>query len=419
MAFQPRDVLRRMFDAAIASAQPATVLASHLPEKPKGRCIVVGAGKASAAMAAALEAAWPDVPMSGLVVTRYGHGVPTSRIRIMEASHPVPDGNSLAAATGILRLVQGLGPDDLVIALISGGGSALLVAPADGLMLSDKQAINKALLHSGAGIGEMNVVRRHLSRIKGGKLALAAAPARVVSLLISDVPGDDPAVIASGPTVPDGSSPRDALAILDRYRIPVAGQVRALLTGEAPVRLHGPVDVRMIASPVMALKASAAVAQQLGLVPVILGDALEGEAREVGRALAAVALSCARNGHPAAAPSVVLSGGETTVSIGDEKPGRGGRNTEFLLAAAIALAGAPGIHALAADTDGIDGTEDAAGAIITPDTLHRARMMGHNASTFLDRHDSYSLFAGLQDLVVTGPTHTNVNDFRAFLILPP
>lgn len=418
MRLHPRDLLRRMFDAAVASAQPSQVLAAHLPEKPKGRCIVVGAGKASAAMAAALEAAWPNVPLSGLVVTRYGHAMPTSRIEVMEAAHPVPDDNSLAAANRILRLVQGLSKDDLVIALISGGGSALLTAPADGLVLADKQRINAALLQSGAAIAEMNVVRRHLSRVKGGKLAQAAAPARVVTLVISDVPGDDPAVIASGPTVPDGSTPQDALAIMERHRIDVPDalcQVLAAATVPAP---PAPAEVRMIASPLMALKAAASVAQTHGVAPVILGDALEGEAKEVGRAMAGMAVSCARHGQPAVSPCVLLSCGETTVSIGQSKPGRGGRNTEFLLAAAITLNGSKNVHGLAADTDGIDGTEDAAGAFISPETLSRARMMGWDARQFLETHDSYSLFNHLGDLIVTGPTHTNVNDFRAFLVVP-
>jgi glycerate 2-kinase len=414
---EARSILRRLFDAAIASAQPAKVLAAHLPERPKGRCIVVGAGKASAAMAAALEAAWADVPMSGVVVTRYGHNAPTQRIRIIEASHPVPDENSLLAVDEILKSVRGLTKDDLVIALMSGGGSALLVAPANGLALADKQAVNKALLASGAGIGEMNVVRKHLSRIKGGKLAQAASPARVVTLVISDVPGDDPATIASGPTVPDGSTPQDALEIVARYKVDVPERVMAVLkAGTPPVKTA--TDIRMIAAPVMALKAAGKVAESQGLRPLLLGDALEGEARDVGKVLAGMALSAQLHGVPAPAPCVLLSGGETTVTIGSAKPGRGGRNTELLLSAAISLQGAAQIYVLAGDTDGIDGTEDAAGAIITPDTLGRARAKGLDARSFLSAHDSYSLFRELGDLVVTGPTLTNVNDFRAFLVLP-
>ena len=413
-----RSFLRQLFDAAIASANPFKVLAPHLPAKPKGRCIVVGAGKASAAMAAALEQAWPDVALSGVVVTRYGHSVPTAKIRIIEASHPVPDANSALAATEILKAVAGLTSDDLVIALISGGGSALLVAPAEGLTLADKQAVNKALLQSGAGIGEMNIVRKHLSRIKGGKLAQAASPARVVTLVISDVPGDDPAIIASGPTVPDATMPQDALDILSRYKAKVPDAVIAVLRRPHQSTASVQADVRMIASPMLALRAAAAVVQSHGIAPLILGDALEGEARDAGKLLAGMALSAQLHGVPATTPCVLLSGGETTVTITDGKAGRGGRNTELLLAAAIALQGQKNIWGLAGDTDGIDGTEDAAGAVITPDSLHRALNLGLDARSFLTGHDSYSLFKALDNLVVTGPTLTNVNDFRALLVCP-
>lgn len=414
----PRYLLTSLFAAAVASAQPAKVLAQFLPAKPKGRCIVVGAGKASAAMAAALEKAWPDVPMSGIVVTRYGHNVPTSRITVIEASHPVPDANSEAAATRIMQAVRGLTPDDLVIALISGGGSALLVAPKPGLTLTDKQDINRALLNSGASIGEMNIVRKHLSSIKGGKLAAAASPATVVTLVISDVPGDDPAIIASGPTVFDATTPADALAILRRHGIAISSQVEKVLGQQEAPRTSGKSDVRLMASPQIALEAAAAAAVSLGVTPLILGDALEGEAAEAGKILAAMAMSASLHGHPARPPVVLLSGGETTVTVGGRGAGRGGRNMELLLSAAIQLAGRETIWGLAADTDGIDGTEDAAGAIITPDTLQRAADASLNPRQSLQQHDSYTFFKALGDLLMTGPTLTNVNDFRALLILP-
>jgi glycerate 2-kinase len=409
--------LRQLFDAAVASANPFKVLASHLPEKPNGRCIVVGAGKASAAMAAALELAWPDVEMSGVVVTRYGHAVPTSKIKIIKAAHPVPDDNSLLAAEETLKIVSGLTKDDLVLALISGGGSALLVAPAGGLTLADKQSVNRALLRSGAAIGDMNIVRKHLSRIKGGKLAQAAAPARVVTLTISDVPGDDPAIIASGPTVADASTPNDALDILLRYDVVIPNAVRDVLqrfVRPKPIAS----DIRMIASPLMALKAAAERAMSLGISPLILGDALEGEARDLGKVMAGIALSAQLHGSPIAPPCVLLSGGEATVTIQNGTVGRGGRNTEFLLSLAIALQERAGIWALAGDTDGIDGTEDAAGAVITPDTLAHARTLQLDPRTILTAHDSYSFFTAIHDLIITGPTLTNVNDFRAILVLP-
>jgi glycerate 2-kinase len=414
LTVNPPLFLRALFDAAIASAQPAKVLAAHLPAKPRGRCVVVGAGKASAAMAQALELAWPDVAMSGVVVTRYGHVAPTAKITIIEASHPVPDENSVLAAAAVLNAVKGLTRDDLVIALMSGGGSALLVSPLEGLTLQDKQAVNEALLHSGANITDMNTVRKHLSRIKGGKLARAAHPAQVVTLVISDVPGDDPAVIASGPTVPDVSTAKDALDILSRHRLDLPPHVLAALESNHTSSPLFHADVRMIASPMLAMKGAAALARAHGVMPLILGDALEGEARELGKVMAGMALSSQLHGVPVAAPCVLLSGGETTVTIGKEKPGRGGRNTELLLSAAVALHGQPGIWGLAGDTDGIDGTEDAAGAAIAPDTLTR----GPDARSFLASHDSYSFFEALGDLVKTGPTLTNVNDFRALLVFP-
>ncbi|MDE2198946.1 MAG: glycerate kinase [Rhodospirillales bacterium] len=415
-----RAVLREVFDTAVAAADPRVMLAGHLPEKPRGRCVVVGAGKSAAVMAQAVEAAWPDVDLAGLVVTRYGHAVPTQRIEVMQSSHPVPDANSELAARRILASVAGLGPDDMVLALISGGGSALMALPAEGLTLADKQAINKALLASGATISEMNCVRKHLSAIKGGRLAAAAAPARVVTLAISDVPGDDPAVIASGPTVPDPTSFADARALLARFAITPAPAIAARLAQDAdetpkPGSLaHA--TFRMIATPAMALAAAAGAARRAGLAPLILGDALEGESREMGTVLAGIARSISSHGQPLAAPALLLSGGETTVSIGAGGAGRGGRNTEFLLGLAVALQGHGGIWAIAGDTDGIDGTEDAAGAIVAPDTLARARAAGADPRGLLAAHDSYSLFDAIGDLVRTGPTLTNVNDIRAILV---
>ena len=415
-----RSALRAVFDAAVAAADPLKMLAAHLPEKPKGRCIVVGAGKSAAVMAAALEAAWPDVAMSGAVVTRYGHAVPTRRIEVIEASHPVPDANSERGARRLLELVHGLEPDDLVLALISGGGSALLALPADGLTLADKQVVNRALLASGATITEMNAVRKHLSAIKGGRLAAAAAPARVVTLAISDVPGDDPAVIASGPTVPDATSFADARALVARFGLDLPAQVLARLArddDETPKPGSLPnAEFHLIATPAMALRAAAETARGLGLTPLILGDALEGESRELGIVMAGIARSVRDHSLPLAAPALLLSGGETTVTIGSGKAGRGGRNTEFLLGLAVALAGLPGVWAAAGDTDGIDGTEDAAGAIVAPDTLARSASAGLSARAVLAAHDSYSLFDAIGDLIRTGPTLTNVNDIRAVLI---
>ena len=420
---QPGALLRRLFDAALAAADPALAVPRFLPRPPKGRTLVVGAGKAAAAMAKAVEDNWPDsqsVPLEGLVVTRYGHAVPCRRIEVVEAAHPVPDQAGLDAARRILEKVQGLGPDDLVLCLISGGGSALLSLPAPGITLEEKQAVNRALLRSGAAIDEMNCLRKHLSAIKGGRLAAAAAPARVVSLLISDVPGDDPAVIASGPTVPDPTTFADALAILEKYRIDAPASVTAYLKAgseETPKpgdpRLAG-TETYLIARPQDSLEAAAAVAREEGVTPVILGDAIEGEAREVAQVMAGIARQVARFGQPAAAPCVLLSGGETTVTLRGN--GRGGRNVEFLLALTVALEGAAGIYGLACDTDGIDGSEDNAGAVTGPGCLGRAAAAGVDAKAMLANNDGYGFFSALNDLVMTGPTLTNVNDFRAILV---
>jgi glycerate-2-kinase len=417
-----RAALRRLFDAAVASADPRVVLARHLPDRPPGRVLVLGAGKSAAVMAAAVEAAWPDVPLSGLVVTRYGHGYPTRHIEVAEASHPVPDEAGARAAQRMLDLATEAGPGDLVLFLVSGGGSSLTTLPAPGLSLPDLIAVNKALLASGATINEMNCIRRHLSAFSGGRLAAAAHPARVITLAISDVPGDDPTVIASGPTVADPSTFAQARALVAHYRMPLPEAVTAHLAAaadESPKpgdpRLAD-ADFRFIATPQMALEAAAEAARPLGLTPLILGDALEGEARELGTALAGIARAARTHGHPLPAPCVLLSGGETTVTIRADNPGRGGRNGECLLGCALGLAGAPGIWALMADTDGIDGSEDNAGAIATPDTLARARAAGIDPRALLAHHDSYSLFAALDDLLLTGPTLTNVNDFRAILV---
>ncbi|OIQ32564.1 MAG: glycerate kinase [Alphaproteobacteria bacterium MedPE-SWcel] len=410
-------LLRRMMTAAIAAADPATVLAAQLPEKPKGRCIVIGAGKSAAAMARALETAWPDVDVSGVVVTRYGHTVPTDRIKVLEAAHPVPDTAGLAAAREILKTAKAAGKDDLVLALISGGGSALLPLPVAPLTLDDKIRVNRLLLKSGMAIDDMNRVRRRLSLVKGGGLALAVQPARLVTLAISDVPGDDPAAIASGVTVPDPTAGEDLSHLVQKLGPDLPASARDILSAPAMDKPDFDVDYRLIATPKASLEAAAAVARGAGVTPVILGDALEGEARELGSFTAGIAASVAGNGQPAPAPAVLLSGGETTVSIGDGPAGRGGRNTEFLLSLAVALNGRPDIHALAVDTDGIDGTEDAAGAVIGPDTLARARALGLEPKTYLETHDSYSLFDVTGDLIRTGPTLTNVNDFRAVLVV--
>jgi glycerate 2-kinase len=412
-------LLRRMFDAAVAAAMPSRCMPAHLPEPPSGRTIVIGAGKASAAMAAAVETHWQG-DLSGLVVTRYDHAVPCRRIEIVEAAHPVPDAAGEAAARRILDLVQGLGPDDLVLALVSGGGSSLLALPAPGLTLDDKQGVNKALLRSGASIDEMNCVRKHLSAIKGGRLAAAAHPARLVALMISDVPGDDPAVIASGPTVGDPTTRHDALALIAKYGIDLPPHVRAHLDSDAceSVKPGDPrlatSEVVMVATPQASLEAAAEVAREAGITPVILGDSIEGEARDVAKVMAGIARQVARHGQPAARPCVLLSGGETTVTVKGD--GKGGRNVEFLLALAVALDGAPGISALAADTDGVDGAEEVAGAWISDDTLRRAEAIGVDAKASLARNDGHGFFAALGQQLVTGPTLTNVNDFRAVLI---
>jgi len=415
----PREVLRRLFDAAVAAADPAVCVPPHLPPDDGGRLIVIGAGKASAAMARAVDDHWPG-PLAGLVVTRYGHGVPCARIGIVEAAHPVPDAAGEAAAARILGKISGLTVTDRVLALISGGGSALLAAPAEGVTLAEKRALTTALLRSGAGIGEINCVRKHLSAIKGGRLAAAAWPASVLTLAISDVPGDDPAVIASGPTVADPTTAVDALEVLDFHGITISAELRARLASGA-LETPKPGDprlarseFRLVASPRQMLQAAAAEASRLGITPLILGDAIEGEAREVGKALAGMALSCGRHGFPAKKPCVLLSGGETTVTL--KGGGRGGRNTECLLGLALALDGAPDIHALAADTDGIDGSEDNAGAFVAPETLARARTLAVDPRQRLADNDAWGFFAALDDLLVTGPTRTNVNDFRAVLV---
>ena len=415
MSDDPRVLLRRLLDAALASAQPAQCLPSHLPEPPAGRTVVVGAGKAAATMARAVEDHW-DGPLEGLVVTRYGHRVPTARIEVVEAAHPVPDAGGREAAARILSMAKRLNAGDLALCLVSGGGSALLTLPAEGIALADKQAVTGALLRSGAAIDEINCVRKHLSAIKGGRLGAACYPARVVSLLISDVPGDDPAVIGSGPTVPDPTTFADALAVLQKYGIAEpAAVIRHLESGSEETPKEGDprladAETRMVATSAMALAAAAEAAREAGYEPVILGDTLEGEARALAR-------EHAQRARDAAPGTVLLSGGEATVTVTGE--GRGGPNAEYALALASALDGAPGIFAIACDTDGIDGTEDNAGALVTPDTLARARAAGEDAATRLAANDAYGFFAGIGDLVMTGPTLTNVNDFRAILVMRP
>lgn len=413
-----RAALRQIFDAAVASADPGAAVRRHLPEKPKGRCVVVGAGKASVAMAAALDAAWSDIDLTGVIVTRYGQCASAGRIAVIEASHPTPDAMSEEAGRRILAAVKGLTADDLVVALMSGGGSALMVLPAGEITLADKQAVNRSLLASGANIVEMNAVRKHLSAIKGGRLALAAHPARVVTLAISDIPGDDPAAIGSGPTIADPSTLADVHEIIARYNIdlPPAASVFLAAKMETPKLLAAQNTVSVIATPSLSLAAAANAAVKAGLTPLILGDAIEGESRELGIVMAGVARSVRLNGLPVKAPAILLSGGETTVTIGKGKAGRGGRNTEFLLGFAIAMASEPDVFALAGDSDGIDGTEDAAGAIVTPDTLARARAASLDPRAHLSAHDSFSFFDGIGDLLRTGPTGTNVNDIRAVLI---
>jgi glycerate 2-kinase len=417
----PRALLRRMFDAALAACDPARCVPPYLPAPPRGRTVVVGAGKAAAAMAAAVEAHWRG-PLGGLVVTRYGHGVPTRHIEVIEASHPVPDAAGAGAAARILAAVGGLTREDLVLCLISGGASALLALAAPGVTLADKQQVNRALLKSGATITEMNCVRKHLSAIKGGRLAAAAAPARVVTLVISDVPGDDPSVIGSGPTVADPTTFTDARAVFDKYGLALPPRIAARFASgdETPKpgdpRLAGG-EVTLIARPQDSLEAAAKVAAAAGYRPVILGNSLEGEARDVALVHAGIARQVRRHGQPAPAPAALLSGGETTVTV--RGAGRGGRNLEFLLALTVALAGEAGMHAIACDTDGIDGTEDNAGALCGPDSLARGYAKGLDAKALLANNDGYGFFAGLGDLVVTGPTLTNVNDFRAILVDQP
>ncbi|QEX18894.1 hydroxypyruvate reductase [Hypericibacter terrae] len=419
MSQAPRDLLLSLFRAALAVADPMQAVPPHLPKPPKGRTIVVGAGKASAAMAAAVERHWQG-PLEGLVVTRYGHGVPCRQIEIVEASHPVPDERGRDAARRILEKVQGLTADDLVLCLISGGGSALLSLPAPDITLADKQAMNKALLKYGVTIAEMNCVRKHMSAIKGGRLAAAAFPAQVVTLLISDVPGDDPSVVASGPTVPDPTSFADALAVIEKYKITEAAPVieRFKRGRDETPKPGDPRFARartiMIARPQDALEAAAKASRAAGIAPLILGDSIEGEARDVALVHAGIARQAARYGQPGEPPLVLLSGGETTVTVRGK--GRGGRNAEFLLALAVALDGHADIHAIACDTDGIDGTEDNAGALMGPDSLARGWAKGVNAKALLADNDGYSFFEALGDLVKTGPTLTNVNDFRAILI---
>jgi hydroxypyruvate reductase len=420
----PAPLLRELFEAALGAADPYRALERHIPDPVPGRTLVLGAGKASAAMARAFETLWPG-PLDGLVVTRYGHAVKCDRIEIVEAAHPVPDAIGVATARRMRDLAQQLGADDQLVFLASGGGSALLTLPAGGISLEDKQQVTRALLRCGASIAEINTVRKHLSAIKGGRLAAAAAPARIVTLAISDVPGDDPAVIGSGPTVPDPTSFADARAVLAKYRIepPPAVTTHLAAAREETPKPGDPIFARarfaLVASPQDSLSAAAALAQRHGVTPIVLSDRIEGEAREAARVHAAIALQL-KAGHlrigdeVVMPPAVLLSGGETTVTIGGS--GRGGRNTEFLLALGVALDGAPDISAIACDTDGIDGTEDNAGAIVYSDSLARAAALGISAKAALADNDGYRFFAALGDLVMTGPTLTNVNDFRAILV---
>lgn len=414
---EPADFLRHLFDQAVAAADPMIAVPEHLPPKPRGRVIVIGAGKASARMAEALEGAW-DGPLSGLVITRYGYARPCRQIEIIEAAHPVPDQAGAQGATRMLETVAGLSPDDLVIALVSGGGSALMPLPAGEITLAEKQEVNRALLACGANIGEMNVVRKHLSAIKGGRLAAACHPAKLVTLMISDVPGDDPGVIASGPTIGEASTPGDAKAIIERYGITLpesAARHLAATEGCPPPddpRLASAENI-IISAPQLSLEAAASAARARGVTPLILGDSIEGEAREVGTVMAGIAHQVLNHSQPLPRPCVLLSGGETTVTLRGD--GRGGRNVEFLLSAAIALNGRP-VWALAGDTDGVDGAEEIAGAVATPDTLARARAAGIDPYAELANNNAHGFFEALDDQVITGPTLTNVNDFRAFYI---
>lgn len=413
----PRDILLELFHAAVVAVQPERCLPAALPAPLRGRTMVIGAGKAAAHMAACLEALWP-MPLSGAVVTRYGHGTPCRQIEVLEAGHPIPDANSVRAAQVLRRHLQGLTADDLVISLISGGGSALLVEPVPGVTLADKQEVTRALFQAGASIRELNRVRQALSLVKGGALALAAFPARVLTLVISDVPGDDPALVASGPTVMPSADDETPLAIVERLGARISPQVRAALENYRPPLAadFSHCQTRVIATAMHSLQAAAQCARAFGIAPLILGDAIEGEAREVALMHAGMARSVLRHGLPLPVPAVLLSGGETRVSFGAAQPGRGGRNTEFLLALGLALRDENRVHALACDTDGIDGSEDNAGAIWLPDSATRARAGGVDLRACLQRHDAYTAFEALGDLVHTGPTHTNVNDFRAILI---
>lgn len=417
MTRDPEALLRAFFDAAVGSAMPADRLRRLLPPPPKGRTVVVGAGKGAAAMAAIVEEAW-NGPLDGLVVTRYGHGLPTRRIEVIEAGHPNPDEASQAAARRVLEMADGLTADDLLLCLISGGGSALMALPAPGLSLKDKQGLTKDLLRCGATIAEINCLRKHLSAIKGGRLAAAAAPAQVMALLVSDVPGDDPSVIASGPTVPDPTTFADARAVIAKYGLtPPDHVLRHLAEGADETPKPGSLphaDLAMVATPQDALEAAAAVAREAGITPLILGNAIEGEARDVALVHAGMARQVLQHGQPLPVPCVLLSGGETTVTL--RGSGRGGRNAEFLLALAVALKGQERVWALACDTDGIDGVEDNAGAILRPDSWARAVAAGLDLPARLDNNDSYGAFQALGDLIVTGPTRTNVNDFRAVLV---
>jgi hydroxypyruvate reductase len=415
-----RKLLEGMFIAAVDAAQPSVRLPDCIPNPPKGRTIVIGAGKASAAMAQVLESHWPG-PVEGLVVTRYGQGVPCSTIEVVEASHPEPDANSVLAAQRILDLVAGLDADDLVICLISGGGSSLLTLPADGVSLEDKQLINRQLLAAGATISEINCVRRHLSQIKGGRLAAACHPARLCNLIISDVPADHLNDIASGPTVADHSSCEQAMEVLRRFEIEVPPHVWRLLEDGAneSIKPGSPLlprtETTLVATPQQSLEAAAQYAASVGIPAYILGDSIEGEAREVGKVMAGIARHAWLRGQPFAAPCVLLSGGETTVTVRGQ--GRGGRNVEFLLSLGIELGGLGGVYAIACDTDGVDGREEIAGAVLTPDTLRRAHALGLDPRRSLSDNDAHGFFGALGDAVVTGPTQTNVNDFRAIFIV--
>lgn len=413
-----REALHRIMRSAIAASDPVKGVLAHLPKAPVGRTVVVGAGKAAGAMAAAIDEHWSG-SLGGVVITRYGHGTACERIKVIEAGHPIPDEAGERGAREILQAVSGLSSDDLVIALISGGGSALLSLPRAGITLQEKQAITSHLLKSGAGIAEINTVRKHISAVKGGRLARAAAPASIVTLLVSDIPGDDAAAIASGPTLPDLTTQSEALEILERYGIDIPESVRNYLV-EAPSETIKPADAppssryAVVASAKLALGAAARAARDEGFTPLVLGDRIEGEAREVGAVHAGIALSCAENGEPMEFPCAIISGGETSVTVRGD--GRGGRNAEFLAGLALGLRGHPGVAALAVDSDGIDGSEDNAGAVVLPDTLERAASLGIDLRRSLANNDCYTAFSALGDLVVTGPTRTNVNDIRIVLV---